>query len=1038
MKLHKLYFFACLLFGVFSVNAQMKQLRFDAKSAQIEKPVITQPLSFSTRTVNGPVLFEPTNYKLSNLSAGLPVIRVIARSSTGRPIAFEGRLKNAKDARHLPIEEKVKTYLSQLAWVAGSKGLDKQHEIVAIQTDNKGEHHIKVQQKCNDLPIFGAELTLHTTEGDIDFVMGRTWPTESIGAVAESEGADHSLTRVWADMGTNPPVIAFGQWSHLLKNKSELGYLPVSESELRLVYHHSVYKNAVERWEYFVDAFNGEVVKKYQSICKFHNHQDGESCDNNVVVNSKPLMQKELNDGLVVDPLNGVATATAQDLYNINRTINTYQVGSKYYMIDGSRSMFKPASSMPNDPQGVIWTIDAFNTAPQNSDFNADHITSNNNTWSNKTGVSAHYNGGKAYDYFKNVFGRNSISGSGGNIVSFINIADEDGSSMGNAFWNGAAMFYGNGDAAFQPLAKGLDVAGHEMTHGVVQNTANLEYQGESGALNESFADVFGVLIDRDDWLIGEDVVKPAAFPSGALRSMQDPHNGASTNDFNRGWQPKKYSERFKGSEDNGGVHINSGIPNHAFFLFASSVGKDKAEKVYYKVLNQYLTKSSQFIDCRIAVIRAAREDFGDAAANAAAAAFDAVEVLGGQGGNYENNVEVNPGEDLILFTSEDKEKLYIYSADGDAIANPLTNTNPISKPSISDDGSLIVFVAEDQKIHYIEINWQSGTASENILQTNGSWRNAAISKDGTKLAALRSTEENFMVIFDLLTGAGANFELINPTFSTGITTGDVLYADAMEWDFSGEYVMYDAINRVESSSGFNIEFWDIGFIKVWNNSSKNFAIPDQIEKLFPALDEGLSVGNPTFSKNSPYIIAFDYLENDNYYILGANVEDGEVGVVYENSDIGYPSFSRSDDAIIFNEAGFFGTDLSIIELESDKITAKTGSEFVYAEGYSWGVWFSNGERKVTAVSEVNTDLADLRLAPNPVKDQLQITVPEHGFKPLNIEIFDLTGKMLQSQSWQGSQRTTGIGVESLKTGAYVVRCTAEDAAPLVKKFIKL
>ena len=85
---------------------------------------------------------------------------------------------------------------------------------------------------------------------------------------------------------------------------------------------------------------------------------------------------------------------------------------------------------MPNDPQGVIWTIDASNTAPQNSNFNADHITSNNNSWSNKTGVSAHYNGGKAYDYFKNLFARNSINGSGGNIVSFINIADEDGSSL--------------------------------------------------------------------------------------------------------------------------------------------------------------------------------------------------------------------------------------------------------------------------------------------------------------------------------------------------------------------------------------------------------------------------------------------------------------------------------------------------------------------------------------------------------------------------------------------------------------------------------
>ena len=1037
MKLHTLWFSACLLLCVNSTKAQMKQLRFEAKSAQIEKPVINQSIDFKERSVRSQSHFEPTKFKMPMLTAGLSDIKIIAKSVGGRPIAFEGKIKNAKSLRHLPIEDKVKSYLKQLSFVLGSQGLETQHEIRTIQSDSRGELHIKVQQTYNKLPIYGAELTLHTKDGDIDFVMGRTWPTESVSTTFASEEAELSLKRVWADMGTNPPVIAFGQWSHLLQNQSELTYLPVSDSDLRLVYHHSVYKNAVERWEYFVDATNGEVLKKYPSICKFHNHQQGKSCANKITPTAMPITEESLHNGVIVDPLDGTATATAQDLFNINRTINTYQVGNKFYMIDGSRSMFKASSSMPNDPQGVIWTIDAFNTAPQNNNFSADHISSNNNTWSNKTGVSAHFNGGKAYDYFKNVFNRNSISGSGGNIVSFINIADEDGSSMGNAFWNGAAMFYGNGDGAFQPLARGLDVAGHEMTHGVVQNTANLEYQGESGALNESFADVFGVLIDRDDWLIGEDVVKTTAFPSGALRSMQDPHNGASTNDFNRGWQPKKYTERFKGAEDDGGVHINSGIPNHAFFLFASNVGKDKAEKVYYKALDQYLTKSSQFIDCRIAVIRAAREEYGDAAANAAAAAFDAVEVFGGQGGNYENNVDINPGDDLILFTSEDKEKLYIYTADGNAVANPLTNTNPISKPSISDDGSLIVFVAEDQKIHYVEINWQAGTAEENILPASGSWRNAAISKDGTKLAALRSTEENFMVIFDLTTGSGANFELINPTFSTGVTTGEVLYADAMEWDFSGEYVMYDAINRVESNSGFDIEFWDIGFIKVWNNSSKNFALPDQIEKLFPALDEGLSVGNPTFSKNSPYIIAFDYLEDDNFYILGANIEDGEVGLVYENTDIGYPSFSRADNAIIFNESGFFGTDLSIIELESDKITSKSGSEFVYAEGYSWGVWFSNGERKVTAVAEVNADRADLRLAPNPVKDQLLLTVPDTGFKPLNIEIFDLTGKLVQSQSWPTSQKTVGIGVESMKAGAYIVRCTSVDAAPLVKKFIK-
>ena len=122
-------------------------------------------------------------------------------------------------------------------------------------------------------------------------------------------------------------------------------------------------------------------------------------------------------------------------------------------------------------------------------------------------------NRAKAYLYFSNLHSRNSINGAGGNIISLVNVSDEAGQSMGNAFWNGQAMFYGNGDAAFTPLAAGLDVAGHEMSHGVVQSTANLAYQGESGAMNEAFADIFGSMIDRDDWKVGEDIANPSVFP---------------------------------------------------------------------------------------------------------------------------------------------------------------------------------------------------------------------------------------------------------------------------------------------------------------------------------------------------------------------------------------------------------------------------------------------------------------------------------------------------------------------------------------------
>ena len=292
-------------------------------------------------------------------------------------------------------------------------------------------------------------------------------------------------------------------------------------------------------------------------------------------------------------------------------TLDRSSAASDVYKRQG---MYLPNQSvMPNEPSGVIWTVDAQNGSPQQTNFEIVHVTNTTNNWKNLE-VSAHYNGGEAYEYFRQKFGRNSINGSGGNIISIINVTDQNDNDMDNAFWNGAAIFYGNGDVAFQPLAKGLDVAGHEMSHGVIQNTANLEYVGQSGALNESYADIFGAMIDRDDWQIGEDVVNIAVFPTGTMRDMANPNNGGSSlND--RGWQPKHMNEFQNLPEtpegDNGGVHVNSGIANKAFFNLASSVGKEKAEQIYYKALTDYLVKSSQFVDMRNAAEKAATDLHG-------------------------------------------------------------------------------------------------------------------------------------------------------------------------------------------------------------------------------------------------------------------------------------------------------------------------------------------------------------------------------------------------------------------------------------------
>jgi len=151
---------------------------------------------------------------------------------------------------------------------------------------------------------------------------------------------------------------------------------------------------------------------------------------------------------------------------------------------------------------------------------------------------------------------------------------------------------YGEGDTDFRPLAGALDVSGHEMTHGVVGNSARLEYLGQSGAINESMVDVFGCAMDPADWLIGEDVVLTSAFPTGALRSISDPHNGGLNAP---GYQPRTMAEYVAGSADSYGVHANSGIPNWAYYKFATAISRAHGEQIWYRALTTYLSKNSQW-----------------------------------------------------------------------------------------------------------------------------------------------------------------------------------------------------------------------------------------------------------------------------------------------------------------------------------------------------------------------------------------------------------------------------------------------------------
>jgi len=240
--------------------------------------------------------------------------------------------------------------------------------------------------------------------------------------------------------------------------------------------------------------------------------------------------------------------------------------------------------------------------------------------------VNEAYDGsGATYDLYSDVYNRNSIDGNGMRLDSTVHYKK----GYDNAFWNGEQMVYGDGDEdlpeadrLFNRFTIAIDVIGHELTHGVTQYEAKLVYSFQPGALNESMSDVFGSLVkqkslnqtaDQADWIIGEGLLTSNVNGVG-IRSMKAP--GTAYNDpvLGKDPQPAHMDNYVNTVSDNGGVHINSGIPNHAFYFIAKELGGyawEKAGQIWYVTLRDKLSSSSQFQDAANLTYKAAEELFG-------------------------------------------------------------------------------------------------------------------------------------------------------------------------------------------------------------------------------------------------------------------------------------------------------------------------------------------------------------------------------------------------------------------------------------------
>jgi Zn-dependent metalloprotease len=253
----------------------------------------------------------------------------------------------------------------------------------------------------------------------------------------------------------------------------------------------------------------------------------------------------------------------------------------------------------------------------------------------------AYDHSGDTFDFFLEVFGRNSLDDAGMTLISSVHVGEADGRDrfqpMNNAFWDGGQMAYGDGDGeVFQGFTRSLDVVGHELTHGVQSFSSNLLYRGQSGALNEHFADVFGVLVRQwrrkesataASWLIGTDVLVPAPTRRG-IRDME--HPGTAYRDdpaLGTDPQPAHMNDLYLGPADSGGVHINSGIPNRAFVLVAQALGGPAwttAGTIWYEAMMQ-LSRTSQFADLATITAQIAGDRFNATTKKAVRAAWKKV-----------------------------------------------------------------------------------------------------------------------------------------------------------------------------------------------------------------------------------------------------------------------------------------------------------------------------------------------------------------------------------------------------------------------------
>jgi bacillolysin len=525
---------------------------------------------------------------------------------------------------------------------------------IKTESDRDGFTHEKFQLYHQGIKVEFATYSLHSKNEKLASMSGEYYTIKKANtkpSLSPEAAFEKALLQIGAKtyLWENQADAAAMNYT---KPKGELVLLPSMEDQgqkrtkdnVRLAYKFDIYAtNPISRGDIYIDANTGQTLfynSTIKHLGKYSHGKSGVSTERNVKLNNNSNV--------------AMVAANAATRYSGSQTIQTTLSGSSYILSDATRG-------------NGIQTYNSARTAtyPTTNFTDADNnwtATEFNNTNKDNGALDAHWGAEMTYDYWSAVHGRNSYDNAGAKIKSYVhyNLIAAGYPDNNNAFWNGSVMTYGDGSGTggFDVLTA-MDVAGHEIGHAVCTYTANLAYQKESGAMNEAFSDIWGACIEyraaptKSTWLIGEDIERRSGHLS--LRSMSNPKTEGQpdtyggTNWYNINCTPSS-------SNDQCGVHRNSGVLNHWFYIL--SVGKsgtndigssynvtgitiDKAAKIAYRLESVYLSANSTYANARTYGIQAATDLYGAGSAEVIATtnAFYAV----GVGAAYSGSTDTTP-----------------------------------------------------------------------------------------------------------------------------------------------------------------------------------------------------------------------------------------------------------------------------------------------------------------------------------------------------------------------------------------------------------